>query len=59
MSLEKNLMADMKAAMKAKDKATLRGLRAMKAAIILAKTDGSGEEVDEAKELKIIQKLKH
>jgi uncharacterized protein YqeY len=57
MSLEKNLMADMKAAMKAKDKATLRGLRAMKAAIILAKTDGSGEEVDEAKELKIIQKL--
>lgn len=57
MSLEKNLMADMKTAMKAKDKATLRGLRAMKAAIILAKTDGSGEEVDEAKELKIIQKL--
>jgi uncharacterized protein YqeY len=57
MSLQKNIMADMKAAMKAKDKATLRGLRAIKAAIILAKTDGSGEEVDEAKELKIIQKL--
>jgi len=50
-------MADMKAAMKAKDKVTLRGLRAIKAAILLAKTDGTGEEVDEAKELKILQKL--
>jgi len=57
MSLQKNIMADIKTAMKAKDKATLRGLRAVKAAILLAKTDGSGEEVDEAKELKILQKL--
>ncbi len=57
MSLQKNIMADMKAAMKAKDKVTLRGLRAIKAAILLAKTDGTGEEVDEAKELKILQKL--
>lgn len=50
-------MADMKTAMKAKDKVSLRGIRAIKSAILLAKTDGSGEAIDEAKELKILQKL--
>ncbi len=57
MSLEKKIMEDLKAAMKAKDQAALRGIRAVKAEIMLAKTDGSGEEMNEAKEIKILQKL--
>ena len=50
-------MPDLKAAMKAKDQAALRSIRAIKAAILLAKTDGSGKELDEAGEIKLIQKL--
>lgn len=57
MTLEETIMQDLKEAMKAKDQAALRGIRAIKAAILLAKTDGSGEPVDEAKEIKILQKL--
>ena len=57
MSLEKIIMQDMKEAMKAKDKAALRGIRAIKAALLLAKTDGSGSELDESGELKILKKL--
>ncbi len=48
---------DLKAAMKAKDQVKLRTVRAVKAAILLAQTDGSGQQVDEAKGLKIINKL--
>ncbi|GLR18992.1 GatB/YqeY domain-containing protein [Portibacter lacus] len=57
MSLEKTLMVDLKEAMKAKDQAALRSIRAIKAAILIMKTDGSGNEVDEAAEIKILQKL--
>lgn len=57
MSLEERIMQDLKTAMKAKDKSALRGLRAVKAAILLAKTDGTGQELDEAKEIKLLQKL--
>jgi len=57
MNLEKRVMADMKAAMKAKDKTALRGLRAIKSAILLTKTDGSGNALDEAAEIKLVQKL--
>ncbi len=57
MSLEQKIMADMKTAMKAKDKISLRGIRAIKSAILLTKTDGSGKELDEAGEIKLIQKL--
>lgn len=57
MSLEKRIMADMKTAMKAKDKVSLRGIRAIKAALLLAKTDGTGEEMTEEKEIKIVQKM--
>ncbi len=57
MNLEQKIMAAMKDAMKAKDKNTLRGLRAIKAAILLAKTDGSGTELNEEKEIKLLQKL--
>lgn len=51
-------MALMKDAMKAKDEATLRGLRAIKAEIIKAKTEpGAGGAIDEAKELALLQKM--
>ncbi len=57
MSLSDKVGQALKEAMRAKDKARLRGLRAIKAAILLAKTDGSGQELDEAKEIKMLQKL--
>ena len=57
MSLEKKIAEDLKAAMKAKDKTALRGIRAVKAAILLAKTDGSGKELNEESEIKLLQKL--
>jgi uncharacterized protein YqeY len=58
MSLEQKIMAEMKDPMKAKDEATLRGLRAIKAEIIKAKTEpGAGGEVSEEKELALLQKM--
>lgn len=57
MSLEQKLMPDLKAAMKAKDQGSLRGIRAIKAAVLLAKTDGSGNEINEEMEIKILQRL--
>ncbi len=57
MSLEDRIKEDLKAAMKAKDKAALRSIRAIKSAILLAKTDGSGKELNEEKEIKMLQKL--
>jgi uncharacterized protein YqeY len=58
MSLEQQVMAQMKDAMKAKDEATLRGLRAIKAEIIKAKTEpGANGEVTQDGELKLLQKL--
>ena len=58
MNLEQKVMADMKEAMKAKDEAALRGLRAIKAEIIKAKTDpGAGGELSEDTENKMLQKM--
>lgn len=58
MALEQQIMTEMKAAMKAKDEAALRGLRAIKAEIIKAKTEpGAGGEIDEATEQKFLQKM--
>lgn len=58
MELEKQIQADMTAAMKAKQTVRLASLRAIKAAIMLAKTaEGSTGEVDDAGIVKIIQKL--
>ncbi len=57
MSLEANVMTQLKAAMKSKDQAALRSIRAIKAAIVLTKTDGSGKELDQAGEIKLLQKL--
>lgn len=58
MSLEQKIMTELKAAMIAKNEAALRGLRAIKAAILLAKTaDGKQGEITEADENKLLQKL--
>jgi len=47
----------MKEAMKSKDKIALESLRALKSAFLLANTSGSGVELSEADEIKIVQKL--
>jgi uncharacterized protein YqeY len=58
MSLEQKVMGEMKEAMKSKNEAVLRALRAIKAEIIKAKTDpGAGGEIDEATEQKFLQKM--
>lgn len=56
-NLENKIMNDLKSAMKSKDQAALRGIRAIKAAILLLKTDGSGQELDGENEIKLLQKL--
>ena len=56
MNLEQQVMNDLKDAMRAKDEAALRGLRAIKAALLLLKTSGS-TEITENDELKMLQKL--
>ncbi len=57
MNLESKINNDLKEAMKSKDQAALRSIRAIKAAILLFKTDGSGNELDGASEIKLLQKL--
>ncbi|AYD48788.1 GatB/YqeY domain-containing protein [Arachidicoccus soli] len=58
MSLEEQIMTRLKDAMKAKDEDSLRGLRAIKAEIIKAKTEpGAGGQISEEGELKMLQKL--
>ena len=58
MSLEQKVMADLKTAMLAKDEKSLRSLRAIKAAILLAKTsEGAGGEIKEDDEIKLLQKM--
>ena len=58
MSLEQKIMADLKTAMLAKSEKDLRGLRAIKAAILLAKTsEGARGELKEDDEIKLLQKL--
>ncbi len=47
----------MKDAMKSKDEAALRTLRAIKAAILIEKTSGSGTEITEADEIRMLQKM--
>jgi uncharacterized protein YqeY len=58
MSLELKINEDIKTAMLARDAGKLEALRAIKAALLLEKTkEGGGGDVDEAIELKILQKL--
>jgi uncharacterized protein YqeY len=58
MTLEQKVMADLKTAMLAKDEKALRSLRAIKSAIIIAKTaEGAGGEIKDQDEIKLLQKL--
>lgn len=58
MNLEQKIMADLKTAMLAKDEVGLRSLRAIKAAIIIAKTsEGAKGEISADEEMKLLQKL--
>ncbi len=58
MGLQEQVMEQMKLAMKAKDKVALESLRAIKSALLLAKTEtGSGSELGEEEEVKLVQRL--
>lgn len=58
MALEQQIMTELKAAMIAKDEVALRSLRAIKAAILLAKTaEGASGELSSDDEIKMLQKL--
>lgn len=58
MTLEQRINDDIKAAMLAREKQKLEALRAVKSAILLAKTQkGAGEEIDEEGEIKILKQL--
>ena len=57
MNLEEKINADIKTAMLSKNEGALRALRAVKSAILLAKTSGAGGNLSGDDELKILQKL--
>lgn len=58
MALLENIDQAIKQALLAKDQVNLRGLRAIKAALLLAKTEkGASENLDKDTEIKILQKL--
>ncbi|MBL7815271.1 MAG: GatB/YqeY domain-containing protein [Saprospiraceae bacterium] len=57
MSLEERIQKDLVTAMKAKDEKALRAIRSIKSAILLYKTSGSGVELNEEAEIKMLQKM--
>lgn len=57
MTLEERINADIKAAMLAKERRKLDALRAVKSAILLLKTNGSGDAISEEAEIACLQKL--
>jgi hypothetical protein len=58
MSLQQDIMSQLKTAMKAKDQTALTALRAVKSAILLAQTEsGAKEELSEEQEVALLQKL--
>ena len=57
MSLQNQVMEQIKTAMKAKDTVALESLRAIKSALLLAQTSGKGGDLSEDDEIKLIQKL--
>jgi len=57
MSLEVEIMSQIKEAMKAKNTIALEALRAIKSELLLAKTSGSGEELTEEQQIALLQKL--
>ncbi len=58
MTLEERINADLKTAMLAREEATVRGLRAIKSGIILAKTEkGANGVITPEKEVQMLQKM--
>ena len=57
MSLEEKINADIKASMLAKDKRKLEALRAVKSALLLLKTNGTGKEITQEDEIALLQRL--
>jgi len=57
MSLQAKIMDALKTAMKSKDQVALESLRAVKSELLLAQTSGTGAELTEEDEIKILQKL--
>jgi uncharacterized protein YqeY len=57
MTLDEKVAQQLIIAMKAKDKAALRALRAIKAEILLHNTSGTGVSLDDSGEIKILQKM--
>jgi uncharacterized protein YqeY len=57
MNLEEKINADIKQAMLAREKEKLEALRAVKSAVLLAKTEKAGAELDEKSEIKLLQRL--
>lgn len=58
MGLQQQVMEQMKTAMKAKDKVALESLRAIKSALLLARTEtASTDEMGEEEEIQLVQKL--
>ena len=57
MSLQNQVMEQLKTAMKAKDTVALESLRAIKSALLLAQTSGKGGDLSEDEEVKLVQKL--
>lgn len=57
MSLESTITKDLVTAMKAKDQAALRALRAIKSEILLFKTSGTGDSLNDVAEIKMLQKM--
>lgn len=57
MTLEERINADIKAAMLAKERKKLDALRAVKSAILLLKTNGSGDAISQEAEIACLQKL--
>lgn len=57
MNFQEKINNDLKDAMKSKDEKSLRAIRAIKAAILLANTDGSGTELNEERFIQMITKL--
>jgi len=59
MTLKEKINSDLKDAMKAKDEAALRGIRAIKAAIILAETSEgrTSKDLSSEEEINLLQKL--
>jgi uncharacterized protein YqeY len=58
MTLQEQVNADIITAMKARDEAALRALRALKSALLLASTEaGAGDQISDEQAMKIFQKL--